>query len=703
MSGTASNGQTSYAYDAQGNLTSVTDPNGNITSYSYDSFDNLIQQNSPDTGITSYTYDDAGNRISQTDANGVTTRYSYDALNRLIEIDYPNAKLNVNFTYDENGGGQNGVGRLTSQEDASGTTKYTYDLRGNVLTQTSIRGSITLTMGYAYNSADQLVQATYPDGRRFDYQYDASGNISDITTDYQGTVQSVISNIQHQPFGPVMGMTYGNGLTLGQIYDLDTRLTQSTTPSILERGYGFDDGSNITSITNDLDPSATESFGYDNLNRLETAGGSYGSLGYSYDPTHNRTQKTDSIEGDTYYDYDLNNNHLTAVTAGDTKNYQYDAVGNIVDNNSYRFDYADNNRLAAVKVGNKKIATYKYNGQGQRTEKIIGKITTHYLYGLQGELLAEIETTRKSQGVLRNYLYLNGRPVAITEASSLYYIHSDHLGTPQVITDQNQANVWRASYSPFGQALITTEVIVNNIRFNKGKLDPKNNPSMILSSLLCIASGGSLGPEAPLVQVIGSTGTWLGKLFRLKGEELRSMSIAGMASGFTAMFGAPLGGSLFSLEILHHKHAVEYYKAIIPALVASSFSYVVFAFIIHLGLGTLWELSSYEYSGILDFGLAVIFAISATAVGWFFIYCTKLFKSLFEKQPLPIYIKTLIGGILLGIISYYLPITRYFSHYQINDLLAGDYTLYFLLLIIIMLENIVINNKYKGYEIIFCI
>jgi len=226
-------------------------------------------------------------------------------------------------------------------------------------------------------------------------------------------------------------------------------------------------------------------------------------------------------------------------------------------------------------------------------------------------------------------------------------------------------------------------LIVNNIRFNKGKLDPKNNPSMLLSSLLCIASGGSLGPEAPLVQVIGSTGTWLGKLFRLKGEELRSMSIAGMASGFTAMFGAPLGGSLFSLEILHHKHAVEYYKAIIPALVASSFSYVVFALIIQLGLGTLWELESYEYTGVLDFGLSVLFAITAAAIGWLFIYCTKFFKSLFERRPLPIYIKTLIGGIILGIISFYLPITRYFSHYQINELLAGDFTLYFLILILI--------------------
>lgn len=218
-------------------------------------------------------------------------------------------------------------------------------------------------------------------------------------------------------------------------------------------------------------------------------------------------------------------------------------------------------------------------------------------------------------------------------------------------------------------------LIVNNIRFNKGKLEAKNNPSMILSSLLCVASGGSLGPEAPLVQVTGSTGTWLGKIFRLKGEELRSLSIAGMASGFTALFGAPLGGSLFSLEILHHKHAVEYYKAIIPALVASSFSYVIFAIIIQLGLGATWQLSDYEYSGLFDFGGAVLFAIIASAAGWGFIYTTKLFKYLFEKRPLPIYVKTLIGGVILGTISYYYPLTRYFGHYEINHLLAADHSL----------------------------
>lgn len=227
------------------------------------------------------------------------------------------------------------------------------------------------------------------------------------------------------------------------------------------------------------------------------------------------------------------------------------------------------------------------------------------------------------------------------------------------------------------------QLIVNNIRFNKGRLDPKNNPSMILSSLLCVASGGSLGPEAPLVQVTGSMGTWMGKIFRQKGEDLRSLSIAGMASGFTALFGAPLGGSLFSLEILHYKHAVEYYKAIIPALVASSFSYVIFALIIHLGLGPIWDLPTYEYSGVFDFGYAVLFAVVGTAIGWGFIFCVKHFKAGFEKSRMPIYLKTSLGGVILGVISFYYPITRYFGHHQINELINGHFMLWLLLAILL--------------------
>lgn len=246
-------------------------------------------------------------------------------------------------------------------------------------------------------------------------------------------------------------------------------------------------------------------------------------------------------------------------------------------------------------------------------------------------------------------------------------------------------------------------LIVNNIRFNDGKLEPKNNPSMILSSLFCVASGGSLGPEAPLVQVTGSTATYLGKLLRLKGEDMRSLSIAGMASGFTALFGAPLGGSLFALEILHHKHAVEYYKAIIPALVASCCSYIVFAVIVHLGLGPTWQLAGYEYTSVFDFGYAILFALLATVVAWCFIYCVKLLKRMFERRAMPIYLKTLIGGLLLGVIAYYLPLTRYFGHHEINELLTKDHSIQLLLALLvfkILAIAITVTSGWRGGFII---
>ncbi len=222
------------------------------------------------------------------------------------------------------------------------------------------------------------------------------------------------------------------------------------------------------------------------------------------------------------------------------------------------------------------------------------------------------------------------------------------------------------------------QLIVNNIRFRGGRLDYRNNPSMILSSLVCIASGGSLGPEAPLVQVTGSTGTWLARKLKLKGEDLRSLTIAGMASGFTALFGAPLGGSLFSLEILHHKYVVEYYQALIPAIVASCVSFVVFLLITSIGLGPAWNFPVYGETSTYDFLWAIAYGAIAAGVGWLFIMGVRSFRNLFNSTGWPIFVKTTIGGLALGILAYYFPITRYFSHHEINELITGNFTLYVL-------------------------
>lgn len=227
------------------------------------------------------------------------------------------------------------------------------------------------------------------------------------------------------------------------------------------------------------------------------------------------------------------------------------------------------------------------------------------------------------------------------------------------------------------------ELIVNNIRFKGGRLDPQNNTSMILSSLIGISAGGSAGPEAPLVQVTGSTGTWLAKKLRLKGENLRSLSIAGMAAGFTALFGAPLGSGFFALEILHHKHMVEYYQALIPAFVSSCAAYAIFLFFTHIGVGPVWKFPEYTFSGLGDYSIAIGAGVVGAAIGWLFIVIFRISKKWFAKIN-QIYLRTTLGGLILGIIAFILPVTRFFSHHEITELITHDYTILLLLAILIL-------------------
>ncbi|CAM2874743.1 MULTISPECIES: RHS repeat-associated core domain-containing protein [Vibrio harveyi group] len=95
--------------------------------------------------------------------------------------------------------------------------------------------------------------------------------------------------------------------------------------------------------------------------------------------------------------------------------------------------------------------------------KPAGGVDVLYVYGLDGELLAEVDAgTGQTQ---REYVWLDGELVAYLVDGTVYHVHNDHLGTPQALTDETGATVWKASYSPFGKATVTTEQIKFNLRF----------------------------------------------------------------------------------------------------------------------------------------------------------------------------------------------------------------------------------------------
>ena len=205
--------QTSYGYDAKGNLQSVTDPmNGqatitpnpdgtvwksaspaqptNPTVYGYTN--HQLTSVTPPTGntlaATSSTYDGFGRLRTSTSGMGMTTTFSYDKLDRIKTEAHSDATPTISYFYDP-------AGNLTSQSDATGTTSYIYDKANRPLTKTTPAGALSYgwdragnlltavdpagTTTYHYDKVDRLDQVNEPTGRKDVFAYDTMGRRTD--------------------------------------------------------------------------------------------------------------------------------------------------------------------------------------------------------------------------------------------------------------------------------------------------------------------------------------------------------------------------------------------------------------------------------------------------------------------------------------------------------------------------------------------
>ncbi|MCB1713814.1 MAG: hypothetical protein KDK05_01635, partial [Candidatus Competibacteraceae bacterium] len=403
---------TVYDYNSLDQLTQVTDPEGLSTRYGLNVLGDQHTLTSPDTGITNVLFDAAGNRIQQTDARGVTVAYDYDALGRITLIDYTDNSLDVSYSYDDTSAGNVGIGRLTSMTDASGTTRYFYDRRGQLTQQTRTVLSVTYQTDYAYDAAGNLTRITYPSGRDVDYTRDAAGRISAVSTTYHGVTDTLASNIHYDPFGPMTDFSYGNGLSRSVSFDLDGRIDTLQSGSAQNLNFGYNALDQLTSLTDLIDPNRDQALDYDTLDRLASGSGDYGVLTYSYDGVGNRQSQSGSSGTDSY-SYDPQSHRLLSVSGPNASSRSYDNTGNTTQLDALSFTYGENNRLIEVQQGASMLASYAHNGQGQRIIKTANGQTTVFHYDQAGQLMAESDA---SGTVQREYVYLNGQFLALMSA-----------------------------------------------------------------------------------------------------------------------------------------------------------------------------------------------------------------------------------------------------------------------------------------------
>jgi RHS repeat-associated protein len=466
-------GITTTTYDAHDRILSVTDANGHATTYVYDGFGDLIQQLSPDSGKTVYHYDADGNLMQKVDASGNVTNNTYDALDRILTTSYPaDATLNVAYIYDQAGHGF-AVGRLTSLTDAAGSLSRSYDERGNMLNETRVTGPTTLNTVYTYDAANRIASTTYPSGWTVSQTRDIMGRIWQLPVTAPGGIfaANAITNATYKPFGPLYTLTYGNGVNESRNFDLDYRviaLADAGASVIQGLDYAYDADNNVLSIADAITPGNNQSFAYDTLNRLTSAAGAYGSLGYTYDKVGNRLKQTLGAATTTYA-FAAGTNRLSGITTGgSTTPVTYTETGNITtipppdSSTAATLSYSAANRLASITGTSVAITGIVYDAFGKRISKANpGSNPLLFTYDQSGDLLEETD----GHGTLIDYIYLNSRPVAEVTGGNVYYLHADRLGTPQIATDNDQNIAWSTSYQPFGTESLVTASITQNLRF----------------------------------------------------------------------------------------------------------------------------------------------------------------------------------------------------------------------------------------------
>jgi len=180
-----------------------------------------------------------------------------------------------------------------------------------------------------------------------------------------------------------------------------------------------------------------------------------------------------------------------------------------------------------------------------------------------------------------------------------------------------------------------------------------------LASALTITSGGSGGREGPIAQIGAGFGSFLATTLKFPERERRIMLAAGMGAGIGSIFRAPLAGALFAAEVLYKDPEFEA-EVIIPAGISSVVAYCVFC--LFFGWGSLFNSQDFIFQNPWELGPYTVLSFVLVGAGILYVKSFYGVHALFKRIPIPNHVKPAIGGLVTGIIGFFLPQTLAFGY-----------------------------------------
>ena len=459
----------STTYDANGNIATRTDFNGNTSTYSYDLARNLETSRTEALGrpeartittawhptyrlptkitepgrVTDNTYDpNSGNLLSRsiTDVSSGKVRtwtYTYTTTadntlaNLLKTVDGPRTDVIdiTRYTYYPNGDLQsitNALGHTTriTQHDPNGrpqivvdpnniATALSYTPRGWLASRT-VAGEATT---YAYDGVGQIKKITFPDLSFVSYDYDDAHRLTDIHDTLGNRIHYTLDNIGNRTKEEIFTNTGTLTTTKSRQFDALNRLWKDIGALNQTTTFEYDANGNLTKIDgplttqNDITKNT-----YDALNRLSTStDGLNGITRYGYDPLDQLRSVTDPKSLTTGYSVNAlgEQTRLSSPDTGVT-NSSYDAAGNLInkidaDNRPVTYSYDALNRVTSVSYDGAIAYTFSYD-QGPNA---LGKLTTltggagdiNYTYNPQGRIATRSQNAGLAGNLTTRYGY----------------------------------------------------------------------------------------------------------------------------------------------------------------------------------------------------------------------------------------------------------------------------------------------------------
>ncbi|HET6213917.1 MAG TPA: RHS repeat-associated core domain-containing protein, partial [Micromonosporaceae bacterium] len=494
---------TLFEYDLDGNLTKITDANGNVRTFQYDWAGRRIASHDPDAGDSTYTYDAGGQLLSTVDGRGQKISNSYDDLGRITAVwsgDADTGTKLVERRYDTIAKGQ-----LTSATSFVGGNAYTdeilaYDENHRpTSTRLTIPGSEgllagTYTFTAAYDKAGHQTETGMPAAgglaaEKVTASFTGLGYADRLTSDYGG-LSIYVNSSTYSKTGRLTERRYGSR---GQVKrnlawdDATNRLTNvatlanadtATPVKAQDDDFYYDAADNIVRITDKtttvggvLTPQS-ECFNYDTRNRLIfawTTTQADCSAGWWYSP--------DWKGPDPYwraFTYDSVGNITSQDTAGHKGDYTYPTPGasstrpNAVSKVTWpertdTYTYGPAGELASRNVAGK-TTTFDWDPLGRLSRAVTDGQATDNVYDADGDRLIRRDPGRTTlylgqmelvlaggQVTARRYYTAgDGATVAVRTAGTLTWLLADPQRSEQIAIDNATGHVDRQRYLPFG-------------------------------------------------------------------------------------------------------------------------------------------------------------------------------------------------------------------------------------------------------------